>query len=252
MLHRRHLLAAAAAAVATAPVRAQAPASSGPRAEHVVLVHGAFADGSSYADVIPHLTRAGLKATAVQNPLTSFADDVATTKRAFARQGGPVLLVGHSYGGVVITEAGNDPRVKGLVYLTAIAPDAGESVSDLLKGYPATSGLARIKAADGFLTLEEQGFVEDFMQDVPADRARVLAAVQGPINASCFDAKPTAAAWRSKPSAYAVCTRDRLVSVELQRFLAQRMRATTADLASSHAPTLSQPEAVARMIIAAA
>ena len=250
MMHRRHLL-AAAAAVATTPARAQTP-PAGPRAEHVVLVHGAFADGSSYADVIPYLTRAGLKATAVQNPLTSFADDVAATKRAFARQGGPVLLVGHSYGGVVITEAGNDPRVKGLVYLTAIAPDAGESTSDLLKRFPAPPGLARIKAAEGFLTLDEQGFVEDFMQDMPAERARVLASSQGPINAGCFEAKPGAAAWRSKPSAYAVCTQDRLVSVELQRFLAERMRAAVTDLPSSHAPTLSQPEAVARMIIAAA
>lgn len=251
MIHRRHLLAAAAALAATASARAQAPAA-GPRAEHVVLVHGAFADGSSYADVIPYLTRAGLKATAVQNPLTSLADDVAATKRAFTRQPGPVLLVGHSYGGVVITEAGNDPRVKGLVYLTALAPDAGESTSDLLGKYPAPPGLARIKASEGFLILDEQGFVEDFAQDVPAERARVLAAMQGPISPGCFEAKPTAAAWRGKPSAYAVCTQDRLVPVALQRFLAERMRATTVDLPSSHAPTLSQPEAVARMIIAAA
>ena len=251
MMHRRRLLAAAAALAATAPARAQAPAA-GPRAEHVVLVHGAFADGSSYADVIPYLTRAGLKATAVQNPLTSFADDVAATKRAFARQHGPVLLVGHSYGGVVITEAGNDSRVKGLVYLAAIAPDVGESTSDLLGKYPPSPGLARIKASEGFLTLDEQGFVEDFAQDMPAERVHVLAAMQGPISAGCFEAKPGAAAWRGKPSAYAVCTQDRLVPVALQRFLAERMRATTVDLASSHAPTLSQPEAVARMIIAAA
>lgn len=252
MLNRRHLLAAAAgaAAVATAPARAQ-PAA-GPRAGHVVLVHGAFADGSSYLDVIPHLTRAGLKATAVQLPLTSLADDVATTKRALAQLSGPVLLVGHSYGGVVITEAGADPKVKGLVFIAALAPDSGESASDLLGRYPATPGAAHFKEAGGFLTISEQGFVEDVMQDVPAERARALAAVQSPTAAACLGAKPGAVAWKSKPNAYAVCTQDRLVPVELQRFMAERMRATTVDIASGHMPLLSQPEAVARMIAAAA
>ncbi|MBC7841706.1 MAG: alpha/beta hydrolase [Gemmatimonadaceae bacterium] len=219
---------------------------------NIVLVHGAYADGSSYARVIPLLRAKGFHVTAVQNPLTSLAADVAATKRAIARIGGPVILVGHSSAGVVITEAGNDPRVAGLVYISAIAPDDGQSASDALKGYPATPGGAEQHPdAAGYLTITRKGVDEDFVPDLaPADRALVFE-TQGDWNSTFLTEKVTRAAWRTKPSWF-IIPDDRMVPVQHERDAAARMRAKVTTLAASHVPMLSHPNDVAAVIMDAA
>lgn len=171
------------------------------RYETWFLVHGAFADGSSWSKVIPLLLAKGLRVTSVAIPLTSFADDVAATRRAIAAQDGPTLLVGHSYGGVVITEAGNDPKVVALVYAAAFAPDANQSIGEISNGFPKPPGLDEVRPlADGFLTLTARGIEEDFAQDAtPAEKA-ILVAVQPQTAGAIFEAKPRTAAWRSKPT----------------------------------------------------
>jgi len=255
MMARRTFVAALGGAVfvtADNPAGAQQPAKPAVRARNVVLVHGAFADGSSWAGVIAALQATGLRATAVQNPLTSLADDVAATRRALAMQDGPTVLVGHSYGGVVITEAGTDPKVSALVYVAALAPDAGEPFEDLAKRFPTPSGGASIKAADGFAQLDDAGFVAHFAQDLPPERARVLAAVQGPIAAGLFGERTSVAAWKSKPCWYAVSAMDRIIAPELERFVAQRMGATTLEVQAGHASPVSQPGEIAKLIAAAA
>lgn len=230
-----------------------------PRAVHaaasvrnVVLVHGAYADGSSYSRVIPLLEAQGLHVTAVQNPLTSLADDVAATRRAIARQDGPVILVGHSSAGVVITEAGNDPKVTGLVYISAIAPDDGQSASDALEGYPATPGGAEQHPdAAGYLTITRKGIDEDFVPDLPlAERARVYE-TQGDWHASFLAEKVTTAAWKTKPSWF-IIPDDRMVPPGHERDAAARMHAKVTTLASSHVPMLSHPREVAAVILDAA
>ena len=220
----------------------------------VVLVHGAFADGSSWSKVIPLLGAKGLNAVAVQNPLTCLADDVAATKRVLDNQGGPVILAGHSWGGAVITEAGNDPRVVGLVYVAAGAPDNGQSFNDWWKNYRPQPGAAEIKpfGNDGFLALTPRGVETCFVQDLPAEQASVVYATQGPLAARCFDDKISAAAWRIKPSWYIVAEKDRMIPPSVERDSAERMRAKTVTLTSSHVPMLSQPERVAEVIINAA
>jgi pimeloyl-ACP methyl ester carboxylesterase len=220
--------------------------------KNIVLVHGAFADGSSWAKVIPLLQEKGYNVTAVQNPLTSLADDVATTKRALALQDGPVILVGHSWGGVVITEAGMDPKVVGLVYVAAFAPDQGETVSDLGKAYPAPPALASPKVdAQGFLTLSADAFTK-FGSDLPEKDALVAAATQGPISGSAFGAQVAGAAWKTKHSWYIVSTLDQAIAPDEERFFAKRMKATTTELKASHVAMLSQPKAVAEVIMDAA
>ncbi|MET0382496.1 MAG: alpha/beta hydrolase [Burkholderiaceae bacterium] len=251
-------LAALIAAVSwSTPVRAQAPAR--PAAEpsmtvrNVVLVHGLFADGSSWGKVIPLLQGAGLNVTAVQNPLTSFADDVDATRRAIALQDGPTLLVGHSYGGMVISEAGADPKVKGLVYVAARAPDAGEDYAALAKKFappPASAGI--VWAADGFGQLSVAAFLRDFAGDLDPAEARGYYAVQGRVAKDTPTSKTTVAAWRMKPSWYAVSTQDRTIDTGLERFMAKRMNATTIELDGSHVSLLSHPREVAGLIIAAA
>ncbi len=222
-------------------------------ARNVVLVHGAWADGSSWSKVIPQLEKAGLNVTAVQNPLTSLADDVATAKRAIALMDGPVLLVGHSYGGVIITEAGNDPKVAGMVYVAAFAPDAGESVMDLGKEFPPAPGGAEVRPdAAGFLSLTTKGVVEHFAQDLPMEERKVLAATQGPTNGSAFGGKVTTAAWKMKPCSYIVAAKDHMIQPDLERKFAKAMNAKTTTVQTSHVPMLSQPAAVAKVIIDAA
>ena len=245
---RRPLLAAALAA----PLAARAAPAAPVGARNVVLVHGAFADGSSYAGVVALLQAQGLRVIAVQNPLTSLADDVAATRRALAQMDGPTVLAGHSYGGHVISEAGDDAKVVSLVYLAAFAPDAAESSMEMGKKYPAPPGLATLVARDGFAALSPEGFVKFFMPDVPVARAKVFAASQGPVAATLFDDKTTKAAWKSKPTFYAVSTQDQMIAPEQQRFLAKRMNATTVELRASHASPVSQPAAVAKLILAAA
>ena len=231
---------------------AAATAPPGP-ATNVVLVHGAFADGSSWSKVIPLLQAKGLKVTAVGIPLTSFADDVAATRRAIAAQDGPTILVGHSYGGVVITEAGNDPKVAGLVYVAAFAPDAGQSIGEISKEFPKPAGLDELRPqADGFLLLSPKGLEEDFAQDLTASEKALLVAVQPQTAGAIFEAKPTAAAWRNKPSWYIVSSNDRMISPEQERAMAAQIKATTTVLPASHVVMLSQPAAVARVIEQAA
>lgn len=238
-------------AFATALVAQTSQASEGVR--NVVLVHGAWADGSSWAKVIALLEKAGLNAIAVQNPLTSFADDVAATKRAIALQDGPTILVGHSWGGVVITEAGADPKVVGLVYVAAFAPDVGVPVADLGKDLPAPPGAAELRPdAQGYLTMTTKGVMESFAPDLPAAQRKIIAATQGATNSTVFSAKVTTAAWKSKPSWYVVAANDRMISPDLERKSAAAIKANTITLQSSHVAMLSHPAEVAKLIIDAA
>jgi pimeloyl-ACP methyl ester carboxylesterase len=220
---------------------------------NIVIVHGAWADGSSWSEVIPLLQAKGLHVVAVQNPLTSLADDVAATNRAIALQDGPVLLVGHSYGGVVITEAGNDPKVIGLVYVAALAPSDGESVASVSKPFsPAPLGSEVQADAQGFLTVTPKGIAEDFAQDLPDKEKQVLTATQGPTAAAVFGATITTAAWKTKPSWCVIASNDRAVSPELEKAQAAAMKATSITVPSSHVPMLSRPKEVADLIEQAA
>ena len=235
--------------LAALPVAADAPK---PAVRNVVLVHGAWADGSSWAKVIPLLEAAGLRVVAVQNPLTSLQDDVAAVQRAIALQDGPVLLVGHSYGGAVITEAGTDPKVAGLVYVAAFAPDAGQAVGELGKEFPPAPGGAEIRPdAGGFLMMTLKGIEEDFAQDLPKAERKILAATQGPTNGAAFGAKLTNAAWKTKPTWYVVAANDRMIAPDLERQFAKTMRAKTITVPSSHVPMLSHAQQVAKLIIEA-
>lgn len=218
---------------------------------NVVLVHGAYADGSSWSEVIALLERAGCRATAVQNPLTSLADDVDATRRILALQDGPVVLAGHSWGGTVISEAGVDPKVAALVYVAARAPDAGEDYAALAARFPTPPANAGRVKANGFVQLSEECFVRDFAGDLDPVRARVLYAVQGRVAESLFTARTAHAAWRIKPAYYAISKDDRTTAPELQRFLAARMTARTIELASSHVSLLSHPRAIADLILEA-
>src|SRR3984957_6661288 len=232
---------------------AVAQTNSAQGVRNIVIVHGAWADGSSWSKVIPLLQAKGLHVVAVQNPLTSLADDVAATKRAIALQDGPVLLVGHSYGGVVITEAGNDPKVVGLVYVAALAPSEGESVASITKPFPPAPLGSEVRPdAEGFLTVTPKGIAEDFAQDLPDSEKQLLTATQGPTAAAVFGATVTTAAWKSKPSWYVIASNDRAVAPELQKAEAAAMKATSITVPSSHVPMLSHPKEVADLIEQAA
>jgi pimeloyl-ACP methyl ester carboxylesterase len=222
------------------------------RARNVVLVHGAYADGSSWSEVIRRLQAAGIHAQAVQNPLTSLADDVAATRRVLAMQDGPTILVAHSFGGTVITEAGDDPNVVGLVYVAARAPDAGEDYAALAKRFPTPPANAGLVYSDGFGQLTEHAFLHDFANGVDRSAARVLFAVQGRVSSTLFTDRTTVAAWRSKPSWYAVSKRDRTTSPQLERFLAKRMRAKTIELDSGHLSLITHPRQITALILDAA
>ncbi|UOQ52241.1 alpha/beta fold hydrolase [Hymenobacter cellulosivorans] len=227
--------------------------ASAARVKNIVLVHGTWADGSSWAKVIPLLQAQGYHVTAVQNPLTSLADDVAATQRALALQDGPTLLVGHSWGGVVITEAGNDPKVAGLVYVAAAAPDEGQSFLELVQTAPATPGNDEIRPdAQGYVSMTPKGIVEDFAQDLPPAEQQLLISTQGPQAFSALQEKITKAAWKTKPSWYIIAGQDRMINPDLERTLAKKLNATTTTVEASHVVMLSQPEKVAAVIIAAA
>jgi pimeloyl-ACP methyl ester carboxylesterase len=251
-------------AVATAVLSAcsSAPASPAPTApphqvaggvRNVVLVHGAYADGSSWSDVIERLQAAGMHVTSVQNPLTSVADDVAATQRALAQQDGPTILVGHSYGGTVISQAGDAPNVVGLVYIAARGPDAGEDYAALAARFPTSPANAGLVKSGGFEQLSQDAFLTDFAGGgVPRSRALALYAAQGPISTSLFSGRTTVAAWRNKPAWYAISMQDKTASPELERFLAKRMKATTVELNTSHLSIVTQPDAVTKLILDAA
>jgi len=224
------------------------------QARNIVLVHGAFADGTSWSRVIPVLEAQGLNVTAVQNPLTSLADDVATTRRLLAQQPGPTILVGHSYAGFVITEAGNVPNVTGLVYVSSYGPAENESHDDLVKLYPSPAGIPAIRLDDnGFLWILRDKFQEAFAHDVDRAQTQIMAAVQKPVSKkNCFGVSVGIPAWKSKPSWFVVSTEDRLINPELQRFMVKRMAAKSISVPSSHASLVSQPTKVANVIIEAA
>jgi pimeloyl-ACP methyl ester carboxylesterase len=238
---------------ATFHTRAIAQANSPQGVRNIVIVHGAWADGSSWSKVIPLLQAKGLHVVAVQNPLTSLADDVAATKRAIALQDGPVLLVGHSYGGVVITEAGNDPKVVGLVYVAALVPSDGESATSVSKPFSPAPLLSEVRAdAGGFLTVSPKGIAEDFAQDLPEKEKQLLTATQGATAAAVFGSAITTASWKTKPSWWVITSNDRAVPPELQRAEAAAMKATSITVPSSHVPMLSHPKEVADLIVQAA
>jgi pimeloyl-ACP methyl ester carboxylesterase len=219
-------------------------------AGNVVLVHGAWADGSSWDKVIPFLERKGLHVTAVQLSLTSLHNDVATVRRALALQDGPVVLVGHSYAGAVISIAGNDDKVAGLVFVAAFAPDEGESVFSITKPYPpAPIGTELRPDSQGFVSVTPKGITEDFAQDLSEREKKLLVATQGPTNFSCFSTNlPVAAAWKTKPDWFVVAADDRVIPPDLERAEAAAMNATTITLDSSHVVMLSHPKAVADII----
>jgi pimeloyl-ACP methyl ester carboxylesterase len=221
--------------------------------KNVVLVHGAWADGSSWYKIIPMLQAKGLQAVAVQNPLSGFADDVASTNRLINAQDGPVLLVGHSYGGAVITEAGNNPKVAGLVYVAAFAPEEGETLGGLAAKFPPQPLFGEVQpVGDGYLMLSAKGVKEDFGQDLMPMEQKLLLAVQGATQSNIFGASVTKAAWHSKPSWFVICSNDRAIAPEQEISTAKRMGAKTLTLASSHLPMLSHPQEVADFVIEAA
>jgi pimeloyl-ACP methyl ester carboxylesterase len=226
--------------------------NSGSGAGNVVLVHGAYADGSSWLEVIPLLQEAGLWVTAVQNPLTSLEDDVAATRRILDLQDGPTVLVGHSWAGTVISEAGVHPNVVALVYVAARAPDAGEDYGELAERFPSAPASAGLVHAAGFGQLSEHAFLNDFANGVDRVQADALYAVQGRISDTLFASLTTQAAWREKPSWYAVSTDDRTTSPELEAFLAERMEAVTIRVPSGHLSMITHPREIADLILEAA
>ena len=217
-----------------------------------MLVHGLFADGSCWTEVIPRLQAVGLNVTSIQNPLTTLDEAVAATQRVLARQEGPTVLVGHSFAGMIVTEAGVDPKISALVYVAARAPDAGEDYAALAMQYPTPPATAGIVYDGDEGRLSEAAFLRDFAGDLPEARAKVLYAVQEPFHKALLAGRTKQAAWRSKPSFYAVSTEDRTINPDLQRFMAKRMGAETIEVKASHLSLISQPEIIAALILKAA
>lgn len=242
----------AGAAASLMSVRATAANATPPKARNVVLLHGLFADGSCWTDVIARLQAAGLNVTSVQNPLTTLPEAVASAERVLARQDGPTVLVGHSFSGMIVTEAGVHPNVSALVYVAARAPDAGEDYTALAETFsppPASAGIV-FDGDEG--RLSEEAFLRDFAGDLPPAKARVLYAVQEPFHKALLTGKTTNAAWRSKPSFYAVSTEDRTINPDLERFMAKRMGAKTIEVKASHVSLISHPTEIAGLILEAA
>ncbi len=252
-MDRRTFVSILAAAGAASPIFQNAAGAQGvPKVRNVVLVHGLFADGSCWSEVIARLQAAGINATAVQNPLTTLEESVAAAQRALALQDGPTVLVGHSFSGMIVTEAGVDPKVTSLVYVAARAPDAEEDYTELAKRFPTPPASAGIVWSGDYAQLSEAAFLNDFAGDLPAAKARVLYAVQTPFKRSLLTGKTTRAAWRSKPSWYAVSTEDRTIDPDLERFMAKRMGAKTIEVKASHLSLISQPDTITKLILDAA
>ena len=249
-MHRKFIASAAAAAIALLPAFV-APAQQAAPVKNIVLVHGAFADGSGWRRVAGILRKDGFTVSVVQEPLTSLADDVAATKRVLDLQQGPTILVGHSYGGVVITEAGNAPNVVGLVYIAAFIPDQGESAVSLLSTFPAANNDMRA-TKDDFLYLDPAAFPADFAADVPPDQANFLAHSQAFLAKAAGGAPVTTAAWRQKKSWALVATLDHNINPDLERSMAKRAGSETIEVPASHAAYISKPNDVARLIERAA
>ncbi|MDH6233517.1 pimeloyl-ACP methyl ester carboxylesterase [Mesorhizobium soli] len=246
------LLAAAAAPLIPKPSVAAPPAANPTKARNIVLVHGLFADGSCWSEVISRLQAAGLNATSVQNPLTTLPEAVSSAQRVLARQDGPTVLVGHSFSGMIVTEAGMEPNVTALVYVAARAPDADEDYTALAKRFPPPPASAGIVFDGDEGRLTEEAFLRDFAGDLPEAQAKVLYAVQVPFHKALLTGKTAHAAWRSKPTYYAVSTEDRTINPDLERFMAKRMEAKTIELKSSHLSLISHPDEVTQLILEAA
>jgi pimeloyl-ACP methyl ester carboxylesterase len=253
-MNRRTLstLLAAGAAASLVSTRARAVPATPVKARNIVLVHGLFADGSCWTEVIARLQATGLNVTSVQNPLTTLPEAVASAQRVLERQDGPTVLVGHSFSGMIVTEAGVHPNVSALVYVAARAPDAGEDYTALAKTYPTPPATAGIVFDGDEGRLSEEAFLRDFAGDLPAAKAKVLYAVQEPFQKALLTGKTTQAAWRSKPSFYAVSTEDRTINPDLERFMAKRMGAKTIEVKASHLALISHPEEIAHLILEAA
>ena len=243
---------AASAAASLVPAGATFAAAAPVKARNVVLVHGLFADGSSWSEVIARLQSADLNVTSVQNPLTTLPEAVAAAQRVLDRQDGPTVLAGHSFSGMIVTEAGMHPNVSAVVYVAARAPDANEDYSALAKQFPTPPAGAGIIFDGDEGRLTEAAFLRDFAGDVPQAKAKVLYAVQQPFQKTLLAGKTTQAAWRTKPSFYAVSTEDRTINPDLQRFMAKRMAATTIEVKASHVSLISQPDVIAGLILQAA
>jgi pimeloyl-ACP methyl ester carboxylesterase len=252
MIDRRTVISKIAAGAATVLMPRLARAQGALGARNIVLVHGLFADGSCWSGVIQRLQAAGLNVTAVQNPLTTLDEAVAFTQRVLARQDGPTVLVGHSFSGMIVTEAGVDPNVSALVYVAARAPDAGEDYTALANTFPAPPASAGIIFDGDEGRLSEVAFLRDFAGDLPEAKAKVLYAVQQPFHKALLTGKTTHAAWRSKPSFYAVSTDDRTINPDLERFMAKRMSAKTIEVNASHLSLISHPEEITNLILEAA
>src|ERR1700693_4567104 len=254
MMNRRvfskTLLAGAAASLIS--TRGMAANSTPVKAGNVVLVHGLFADGSSWSEVIPRLQAAGLNVTSVQNPLTTLPEAVDSALRVLARQDGPTVLAGHSFSGMIVTDAGVHPNVSAVVYVAARAPDAGEDYTALAKKFPPPPASAGIVFDGDEGRLTEEAFLRDFAGDVPPAKAKTLYAVQEPFRKALLTGKTEHAAWRSKPSFYAVSTEDRTINPDLERFMAKRIGARTIEVKASHLALISQPDEIARLILEAA
>jgi pimeloyl-ACP methyl ester carboxylesterase len=254
MMNRRTFSAALVAGAAASLISSRGmTANSAPaRARNVVLVHGLFADGSCWSEVIARLQAAGLNATAVQNPLTTLPEAVASAQRVLNRQDGPTVLVGHSFSGMIVTETGVHPNVSALVYVAARAPDAGEDYTALAETFPTPPASAGIVFDGDEGRLTETAFLHDFASDLPEAKAKVLYAVQEPFHKALLTGKTTQAAWRSKPSFYAVSTEDRTINPDLERFMAKRMAAKTIEVKASHLSLISHSDEIANLILEAA
>jgi pimeloyl-ACP methyl ester carboxylesterase len=246
-MDRRTLVSIMAAGVASPLLERAAAAQPAPKARNIVLVHGLFADGSCWSEVIARLQPKGL-----QNPLTTLPEAVEAAQRALAVQEGPTVLVGHSFSGMIVTEVGIDPKVSAVVYVAARAPDAGEDYTALANGFPTPPASSGIVRSDDWGQLTEEAFLRDFAGDLPAGKARVLCAVQAPFKRTLLAGKTTHAAWRSKPSWYAVSTEDRTINPDLERFMAKRMGAKTIEVRASHVSLISQPDIISNLILEAA
>src|SRR5215470_5256148 len=251
-MDRRTFVGLTAAAAASSLVSRSAFAQITPKAKNVVLVHGLFADGSCWSEVIPRLQTAGLNVTSVQNPLTTLPEAVAAAGRVLERQNGPTVLVGHSFSGMIVTEAGVHRNVSALVYVAARAPDAGEDYTALASKFPTPPATAGIVFDGDEGRLSEAAFLRDFAGDLPQAKAKVLFAVQQPFQKALLGGKTTQAAWRSKPSFYAVSTEDRTINPDLERFMAKRMGAKTIEVKASHLALISHPDEITRLILEAA
>jgi pimeloyl-ACP methyl ester carboxylesterase len=251
-MNRRTFMRTTVAAAASSFLAGTAHAQTAPKAKNVVLVHGLFADGSSWSEVIPRLQAAGLNVTSVQNPLTTLPEAVDAALRALARQDGPTVLAGHSFSGMIVTDAGVHPNVSAVVYVAARAPDAGEDYTDLANKFPTPPASAGIVFDGDEGRLSEEAFLRDFAGDLPEAKAKALYAVQWPFHKALLAGKTTHAAWRSKPSWYAVSADDRTINPDLERFMAKRMGAKTIEVKSSHLSLISHPDTIANLILEAA